>query len=201
MKQTTKTMKHGIHSIVCAVVLVMVGASCATGGDDFNPANPQSDPIQPFFGHYLGKWRINQDEADEVAMTVNATTIDFTNLPCRAILAKLLGEEKAHEIIPTIEYGHYIVSYSLLGVSPNSNAYEMSREPYIFSYTQDGVKKTMRIDFREKSQAGYYSNSDMLVFVLNVDKLTITGGGEEEVLTKDWTFTFYPNQKNEGYLD
>ena len=64
----------------------------------------------------------------------------------------------------------------------------------------DGVKKTMRIDFRDKSQAGYYSNSDMLVVILNVDKITVTSGEEDVVLTKNWTFTFYPNQKNEGYL-
>ncbi len=195
-----KTLKQGMQCVVCAIIMTVVCVSCSGGDDDINPARPQSNPIQPFFGHYLGKWRINQDDADEAAMTVDATTIDFTNLPCRAILGKLLGEEKALEMIPTIEYGHYAISYSLLGVSANSNAYEMSREPYTFSYLQDGVKKTMRIDFREKSQAGYYSNSDMLVVVLNVDQLTITGGGEEEVLTKDWTFTFYPNQKNEGYL-
>lgn len=200
MKQTMKMTKQLLRYILCAVIITTACGACTAGDDDYNPANPQNNPIQPFFGHYLGKWRINQEDADEAAMKVEGTTISLTNLPSRGVLRQLLGEEKVYEVIPTIQEEHYTISYSLLGVSANSNAYELSREPYIFSYMLDGVKKTMRIDFRDKSQAGYYSNSDMLVVILNVDKITVTGGEEDVVLTKNWTFTFYPNQKNEGYL-
>ena len=193
-------MKHLIKTLLYLVMTTMALSSCSDAdSEDDGPVNPWAPTSVN--GSYLGYWRINQTDADEGAMTVtDGNTVTLNTLPYKGILSQLLGEETALQAIPGIEAPSYTVSLTLLGSNSNSSAYQLAREPYEFSYHLGGERRTVHIDFRDISQAGYYNNSGMLVVILNVDKITITGAGEPQVFNKNWTLTFYPNRHEEGYL-
>ena len=191
-------MRH-ITTLLCAAAAMLTLCACP-GNNDFGEPIYNSPVADTVTGTYVGHWRINQDEADEGAMTVTDKEMRLAAPPYKSILTRLLGEQEANQAITNIEAGSYTVAYSLLGTSDNSSIYELSREPYLFIYHTHGTRKTVRVDFRDKSQAVFSYTSGMLVVVLQVAQVAIMQGDSQQVFTPDWTLTFYPDRHESSYL-
>ena len=176
------------------LLLVLALSSCAVDNGDDGPTyyNTTVGDVQ---GTYTGRWRIDQADADEAVMHVAGNTVTLSKLPCEGMVRLLLDAQGADEAVATIETPNYTVVYDRLGSSYNSEAYELTNEPYDFSFTVGGVRHNVHLDFRVRSQGGYYANTGMFVVILHVEKVTVSDGESVQVMTRDWTLTFYPTRK------
>ena len=179
----------------CMVVgSTVVLSSCSDDDDDKTPTPPS---VTDVYGDYSGKMlvtpleapkKVNTGEAPagtDIAAVVEHDTVYFDNFPIADLVAGIVGEEQASEIVEKIGKVSYKVGYEgALNAAQDSIYMEFDPKPLAVSFElgegDEAVTYNVEVTISAVKKGSYELSSKKLGFDLNAEKVTM---GETEVPT------------------